>query len=137
MIDSNERSFCRHFQEVAGRWLRSGEVTRTAHLLSPLEELAGFQYGFIYLMRVDAQTVKIGYSEHPTRRLRELQPAYRTRLRLQACFVGDPQAERFAHRRFAALRMKNDSHRSHLLAHLRPTRSGLDLRMLQVWLSRQ
>lgn len=36
----------RHFQDVAWNWVQSGEITRSAHLLSPLEELAGFPYGF-------------------------------------------------------------------------------------------
>jgi len=159
MIESAAHNACRRFQMVAARWLRSGELTRTRHLLSPLEELAGFNYGFIYLLRVDADTVKIGYSEHPVRRMRELQPAYRQHLRLQACFVGDPPAERFAHRRFASLRLKNElfyahplietyftSSRERMREHLRSIHlcshecaqldPALDLRMLQSWLSR-
>lgn len=150
---------CRRFQDVAWKWLQSGEITRTAHLLSPLEELAGFNYGFVYLLDVDERSVKIGYSEHPMRRIRELQPQYRSRLRLRACFVGDPQAERFAHRRFANLRIKNELFYAHPLIeeYFRTSRermrekirevhvcSGncpqlnprLDLRMLGTWLAR-
>src|SRR5579872_1633192 len=104
---------CSKFQRIAWDWLQSGEITRTAHMLSPLEELAGFNYGFIYLLRVDECRVKIGFSEHPMRRLRELQPQYNGRLRLRACFVGDPSAERFAHRRFANLRIKNEVFYAH------------------------
>jgi hypothetical protein len=150
---------CARFQQVAWNWLQSGEITRTAHLLSPLEELAGFNYGFIYLLHVDEQCVKIGYSEHPMRRIRELQPQYRSRLRLRACFVGDPQAERFAHRRFANLRIKNELFYAHPLIeeYFRTSRERmrakirevhvccgacpqlnprLDLRMLGTWLAR-
>jgi hypothetical protein len=104
---------CERFQKVVWEWLQSGEITRTAHMLSPLEELAGFNYGFIYLLQVDDLYVKIGYSEHPTRRIRELQPHYRNRLRLRACFVGDLAAEHFAHRRFAGLRIKNEVFYAH------------------------
>lgn len=151
---------CERFQKVAWNWLQSGEITRTAHLLSPLEELAGFNYGFIYLLDIAGERMyKIGYSEHPMRRIRELQPQYRTRLRLRACFVGDPQAERFAHRRFANLRIKNELFYAHPLIeeYFRTSRermreqirevhvcSGtcpqlnrrLDLRMLGAWLAR-
>lgn len=115
MIETVERGACERFQSVAWDWLQSGEITRTAHMLSPLEELAGFNYGFIYLLDVEEQCVKIGYSEHPTRRIRELQPQYKRRLRLRACFVGDPPAERFAHRRFANLRIKNELFYAHPL----------------------
>lgn len=150
---------CEQFQRVAWEWLQSGEITRTAHMLSPIEELAGFNYGFIYLLDVDAQCVKIGFSEHPMRRLRELQPQYGGRLRLRACFVGDPAAERFAHRRFASLRIKNELFCAHPLIeeYFRTSReqmrerirqlhvcsqacpqlnARLDLRMLGTWLSR-
>ena len=174
---------CRRFQQVAWNWLQSGEITRTAHLLSPLEELAGFNYGFIYLVEIAGDPAgfarggraataecllnnrgphfvyKVGYSEHPMRRIRELQPQYRSRLRLRACFVGDPQAERFAHRRFANLRIKNELFYAHPLIeeYFRTSRermrekirevhvcSGacpqlnprLDLRMLGTWLAR-
>ena len=160
MIDAAaETQACRRFQEIAWDWLQSGEITRTAHMLSPLEELAGFNYGFIYLLHVDERCVKIGYSEHPMRRIRELQPQYSSRLRLRACFVGDPQAERFAHRRFANLRIKNELFYAHPLIeeYFRTSRermrekirevhvcSGscrqlnprLDLRMLGTWLAR-
>jgi hypothetical protein len=152
-------SACERFQRVAWDWLQSGEITRTAHLLSPLEELAGFNYGFIYLLQVDAQCVKIGYSEHPMRRIRELQPQYQGRLRLRACFVGEPQAERFTHRRFANLRIKNELFYAHPIIdeHFRTSREQmrarirethicthdcaqlnprLDLRMLGTWLAR-
>ena len=151
---------CQRFQKVAWNWLQSGEITRTAHLLSPLEELAGFNYGFIYLLEIAGErTYKIGYSEHPMRRIRELQAQYRARLRLRACFVGDPQAERFAHRRFASLRIKNELFYAHPIIeeYFRTSRertrekirqvhvcSGacpqlnprLDLRMLGAWLAR-
>jgi hypothetical protein len=115
---------CGRFQHIAWEWLRSGEITRTAHMLSPLEELAGFNYGFIYLLEVmedstmfaGAQRVyKLGFSEHPMRRIRELQPAYKGKLHLRACFVGDPPVERFAHRRFANLRVKNELFLAHPL----------------------
>ena len=150
---------CARFQQVAWNWLQSGEITRTAHMLSPIEELAGFNYGFIYLLHVDDGCVKIGYSEHPVRRIRELQLQYASRLRLRACFVGDPQAERFAHRRFANLHIKNELFYAHPLIeeYFRTSReqmrekirqvhvcSGecpqlkprLDLRMLGTWLAR-
>jgi hypothetical protein len=148
---------CERFQKVAWEWLQSGEITRTAHMLSPLEELAGFNYGFIYLLQVDEHCVKIGYSEHPMRRIRELQPQYRSRLRLRACFVGDPEAERFAHRRFANLRIKNELFYAHPIiddyfrtcrermretirevhvctAACQQLRPRLDLRILTTWL---
>lgn len=159
---------CERFQDVAWKWLQSGEITRTAHLLSPLEELAGFNYGFIYLLEIAGDPAghrdphciyKVGYSEHPMRRIRELQPQYASRLRLRACFVGDPQAERFAHRRFANLRIKNELFYAHPLIeeYFRTSRERmrekirevhvcsaqcpqinrrLDLRMLGTWLAR-
>ncbi len=150
---------CERFQKVAWNWLQSGEITRTAHLLSPLEELAGFNYGFIYLLDAGERTYKIGYSEHPMRRIRELQAQYRARLRLRACFVGDPQAERFAHRRFASLRIKNELFYAHPIIeeYFRTSRERmrekirevhvcsaacpqlnprLDVRMLGAWLAR-
>lgn len=159
MIETAVAPHCRRFQDVAWNWLQSGEITRTAHLLSPLEELAGFNYGFVYLLHVDERCVKIGYSEHPMRRIRELQPQFSSRLRLRACFVGDPQAERFAHRRFANLRVKNELFYAHPLIdeYFRSSRERmrekirevhvcgaqcaqlnprLDLRMLGVWLAR-
>lgn len=150
---------CELFQYVAWEWLQSGEITRTAHMLSPLEELAGFNYGFIYLLQVEQMCVKIGYSEHPMRRIRELQPQYKNRLRLRACFVGDPQAERFTHRRFASLRIKNELFYAHPIIdeYFQNSRSlmreeirgihicslacpqlnrRLDLRMIATWLAR-
>jgi hypothetical protein len=158
---------CVRFQHIAWEWLRSGEITRTAHMLSPLEELAGFNYGFIYLLEVtnalrlaqDNFLWKIGYSEHPIRRIRELQPAYKGRLRLRACFVGDPPAERFAHRRFKSLRVKNELFLAHPIIdeYFRSSREAmrsqirevhvcspvcrqlnprLDLSMLSAWLAR-
>lgn len=168
MIEAQAAQHCSRFQDVAWKWLQSGEITRTAHLLSPLEELAGFNYGFIYLLEVPGDAAgfarsrfvyKVGYSEHPTRRMRELQAQYPARLRLRACFVGDPPAERFAHRRFANLRIKNELFYAHPLIdeYFRTSRermrekirevhvcSGeclqlnprLDLRMLGVWLAR-
>lgn len=157
------QSACSRFQTVAWNWLQSGEITRTAYKVTPLEELCGFNYGFIYLMQVDERSVKIGFSEHPMRRLRELQPEYGTQLRLMACFVGEPPVERFAHRRFRHLRMRvpigNEIFYAHpvIEAYFAQARkemrerlrevhicSGsctalnkrLDLRMLGAWLSR-
>ena len=159
---------CERFQRIAWNWLQSGEITRTAHMLSPLEELAGFNYGFIYLLDVPGRyaelahpesAYKVGFSEHPVRRLRELQPEYGGGLRLRACFVGDPPAERFAHRRFASLRIKNELFYAHPIieAYFRESRERmretlrgihicsavcpqlnprLDLPMLGAWLSR-
>ena len=150
---------CERFQRIAWSWLQSGEITRTGNMLSPLEELCGFNYGFVYLLDVDERTVKIGFSEHPLRRIRELQPAYPNALRLRACFVGDREAERFAHRRFRNLRVRNELFAQHPLidAYYRNCRSQmrerirglhvcgsgclqadkrLDLRMLSAWLSR-
>ncbi len=151
---------CVRFQHVAWEWLRSGEMTRTSHMLSPLEELAGFNYGFIYLLEVTNSSVyKLGYSEHPMRRIRELQPAYKGTLRLRACFVGDPPAERFAHRRFKSLRVKNELFLAHPIIdeYFRSSREAmrsqirevhvcsqacpqfnprLDLSMLSAWLAR-
>ena len=136
---------CERFQRIAWSWLKSGEITRTGNMLSPLEELCGFNYGFVYLLDVDERTVKIGFSEHP--------------LRLRACFVGDREAERFAHRRFRNLRVRNELFAQHPLidayyrncrAQMRERIRGLhvcaagclqadrrlDLRMLSAWLSR-
>ena len=114
-IDAASRTQCGRFQRIAWDWLQSGEITRTAHMLSPIEELAGFNYGFIYLLAVDAQCVKIGYlrtSYAPAARMRA---QYGSRLRLRACFVGNPPAERFAHRRFASLRIRNELFYAHPL----------------------
>ncbi|HTX57815.1 MAG TPA: GIY-YIG nuclease family protein [Candidatus Acidoferrales bacterium] len=107
---SVERTACERFQRVASAWLRSGEITRTNHLLSPLEELAGFNYGFVYLLDLDGASVKIGYSEHPARRIRELRAGFRygDRLRLRSCFVGEPEEERALHRRFSHLRIEHE-----------------------------
>lgn len=150
---------CERFQRAAAAWLSDGDLVRTAHLLSPLEEFAGFNYGFVYLMRVDERAVKIGFSEHPMRRLRELRPSYGERLRLRACFVGEPEAERFAHRRFAHLRIENErflfapgveayfrQERERMRERIRAMHlcapecpqvvRGLDLRMLRAWLGR-
>jgi Meiotically Up-regulated Gene 113 (MUG113) protein len=170
---------CLRFQHVAWEWMRSGEITRTSHMLSPLEELAGFNYGFIYLLEIIGGSLeiggpmgfahgvcggpqcvyKLGYSEHPMRRIRELQPAYKGRLKLRACFVGDPPAERFAHRRFKSLRVKNElflahpiideyfsSSREQMRSQLREIHvcsqacpqfnARLDLAMLSAWLAR-
>ncbi|MDQ6930116.1 MAG: GIY-YIG nuclease family protein [Candidatus Eremiobacteraeota bacterium] len=151
---------CSHFQTVAWSWLQSGEVTRTGYRLSPIEELCGFNYGFVYLMQVDAQCVKIGHSEHPMRRLRELRPEYGNRLRLVTCFVGEPPLERFAHRRFRNLRIRNEIFYAHPIIenYFAQTRKEmqerlhavhicssactqlnkrLDLRMLGAWLGRK
>ena len=171
MIDTTAMtSACERFQAVAWQWLQSGEMTRTAHMLSPLEELAGFHYGFIYLIEMPGTAIefphpvyKIGFSEHPMRRMRELQPQYRVPLKLRACFVGDKDAERFAHRRFTSLRIKNDlgnelfyghniideyfrSSRERMREQIRTVhictpgcvqlRARMDLRMLGAWLSR-
>jgi hypothetical protein len=130
---SVEQADCERFQRVASAWLRSGEITRTHHLLSPLEELAGFNYGFVYLLDLgdpsalpmgarsvsgalsdhsgtQFHTVKLGYSEHPMRRIRELRTGFRygQLLRLRACFVGEPDDERALHRRFAHLRIEHE-----------------------------
>jgi hypothetical protein len=107
---SVEQAECERFQTVASAWLRSGEITRTNHLLSPLEELAGFNYGFVYLLDLDESTAKIGYSEHPMRRIRELRTGFRygQQLRLRACFVGEAEDERGLHRRFAHLRIEHE-----------------------------
>ncbi len=150
---------CERFQKVASAWLRSGELNRTNHLLSPLEELAGFNYGFVYLLDVDNDSCKIGFSEHPMRRIRELRYSYGERLRLRACFVGEPQRERELHQRFAHLRIENErflksvtitkcfaEERERMRSRLRSLHlcspdcpqivSRLDLRMLRTWLSR-
>ncbi|MBV9149860.1 MAG: GIY-YIG nuclease family protein [Candidatus Eremiobacteraeota bacterium] len=147
------------FQRIAWDWLQSGELTRTRHLLSPLEELGGFNYGFIYLMRVDRQSVKIGYSLNPMRRLHELMPEYGESLRLMTCFVGEPFQERVVHRRFRNLRLRNEIFYAHPLidqyfaqarlevkerlrsvhicASICPQlNKRLDLRMLGTWLAR-
>ena len=134
-------------------------MVRTNHLLSPLEEFAGFNYGFVYLMQIDTRAVKIGFSEHPTRRLRELRPEYGQALRLRACFIGEPQAEREAHVRFAHLRIVNErflgapgidayfrAERERMRERVRAMHlcatncpqlvKSLDLRMLRAWLAR-
>ena len=150
---------CERFQKVASEWLRSGELNRTNHMLSPLEELAGFNYGFVYLLDVDDDSCKIGFSEHPTRRIRELRYSYGERLRLRACFVGEPQRERELHQRFSHLRIENErflksdaitkffaEERERVRSRLRSLHlcspdcpqivKRLDLRMLRTWLSR-
>ncbi|MDQ2865310.1 MAG: GIY-YIG nuclease family protein [Candidatus Eremiobacteraeota bacterium] len=157
---------CRRFQCIASAWLRSGEITRTKHLLSPLEELAGFNYGFVYLLEIrdnplakSFATVKLGYSEHPARRIRELRHTYGEHLRLRACFVGDAKQERAMHARFAHLRVENErflasgaidtvyaQERERIRTRLRTLHlctpdcpqlvKRLDLRMLRAWLGR-
>jgi len=160
-------SECERFQSVAWEWLQSGEITRTAHMLSPIEELAGFHYGFVYLLGIPGVegpagpqfVYKVGFSEHPMRRIRELQQQYRGRISLRACFVGAAPAERFAHRRFASLRVKNElfyphpiideyfkTSREQMRERIRQVhvcaagcpqlRPRMDLRMLGSWLSR-
>lgn len=163
MIDVAAGS-CESFQRVASAWLRSGEITRTNHLLSPLEELAGFNYGFVYLLELtdrDTATVKIGFSEHPVRRMREIKANFRygTQLRLRACFVGEASVERELHRRFRHLRIENErflssaaieaaftQERERVRERLRALHlctpectqlvKNLDLRMLCAWLRR-
>ena len=165
MIDT-DRASCVAFQRVAAAWLRSGEITRTNHLLSPLEELGGFNYGFVYLLELgDAsggmETVKIGYSDHPARRIREIKQQYRygNELRLRACFVGEQTKERELHKRFTHLRIENErfmasaaidgafaEERERVRVRLRALHlctteceqmvKHLDLRMLAVWLRR-
>lgn len=105
-----ERTVCERFQRVASAWLRSGEIARTGHLLSPLEELAGFNYGFVYLLDLGEDAYKVGYSEHPLRRIRELRAGcrYGERLRLRACFAGEQSEERALHQRFAHLRIEHE-----------------------------
>jgi hypothetical protein len=175
---------CERFQRVASAWLRSGEITRTNHLLSPLEELAGFNYGFVYLLDLgnpsalpmgarsvsgapsdysgtQFHTVKLGYSEHPMRRIRELRAGFRygRQLRLRACFVGEPDDERALHLRFAHLRVEHERFlaspaidaeftraRTRIYEELRSLHCcsagcpqvvpRLDLRMLSTWLRR-
>jgi hypothetical protein len=159
MIEAVPDLQCERFQNVAWDWLQSGEITRTNNILSPMEELCGYKYGFIYLMQIDAQTMKIGFSEHPQRRLRELHAQYGRDITLKTCFVGEPQAERFAHRRFASLHVRNElfySHAAietyfassradmrerirtiHICNHDCPQLNRrLDLRMLGAWLGR-
>ncbi|MDE2482742.1 MAG: GIY-YIG nuclease family protein [bacterium] len=156
-----DRAACEKFQRIASSWLRSGEITRTNHLLSPLEELAGYNYGFVYLLDVDERSCKIGYSEHPTRRIRELRRTFRygEQLRLRACFVGEQSAERELHRRFAHLRIENErflaspaivtefaAARERMRERIRSLHvctpdcpqlvARLDLRMLSTWLRR-
>ena len=159
-----ERGSCEMFQRVAHAWLRSGEITRTNHMLSPLEELAGYNYGFVYLLEVqgdphDPPSFKIGFSEHPMRRIREIRATYRygRDLKLRACFVGEQERERELHRRFSHLRIQNErffaspvietvfaNERERMKKrlsdlHLCTTEceqvvKGLDLRMLRAWL---
>jgi hypothetical protein len=164
MIDSTVGiSACQSYQRVARAWLRSGDIVRTNHLLSPLEELAGFNFGFVYLLELDGDppSVKIGFSEHPMRRIRELRQGYRygEGFRLRACFVGEQQAERALHRRFAHLRIENERFlksaaieeafaqaRERMRMQLRDIHlcspdcpqmvKGVDLRMLHAWLRR-
>jgi hypothetical protein len=158
---SVDQAECERFQRIASAWLRSGEITRTNHLLSPLEELAGFNYGFVYLLELDNESVKIGYSEHPMRRIRELRAGYRygQSLKLRACFVGEADSERALHRRFAHLRIEHERFlaRPAIEAEFARTRAimreklralhccstgcpqivdRLDLRMLSTWLQR-
>ena len=150
---------CERFQRVAWDWLHSGELTRTNNFLSPLEELCGYNYGFVYLMQAAPDRFKIGFSLHPMRRLRELQPQYGQGMRLRACFVGEPPVERFVHRRFRSLRVVNELFLAHprieeyfqqtrreTLERLRAVHrcsfecpqlvKRLDLRMLGLWLAR-
>jgi len=152
---------CEKFQRIAQAWLRSGEISRTNNVLSPLEELAGFNYGFVYLLSLDELTCKIGFSEHPMRRIRELRNSYRygDRLKLKACFVGEQHAERDLHKRFAHLRIENERFmtsaaieaafaqaRERMRLRLRALHlcspecpqvvCSLDLRMLHAWLKR-
>ncbi len=162
MIDVEGRaSNCEKFQRIAHAWLRSGEIARTNNVLSPLEELAGFNYGFVYLLSLDELTCKIGFSEHPMRRIREIRNTYRygDRLKLKACFVGEQTVERELHKRFAHLRIENErfmaSHaievafakaRERMRARLQTLHlcspecpqlvCSLDLRMLHAWLKR-
>jgi hypothetical protein len=160
MIDVDSRA-CERFQHVASAWLRSGEIARTNHLLSPLEELAGFNYGFVYLLDLGENAVKLGWSENPVRRIRELRAGHRygQHLRLRACFAGEQCEERALHQRFAHLRIEHERFlasaaidaefvrsrermRKRLQAlHLCTTEcpqivKHLDLRMLGAWLRR-
>jgi Meiotically up-regulated gene 113 len=160
MIETEQLS-CEKFQRIAHAWLRSGEISRTNNALSPLEELAGFNYGFVYLLALDELTCKIGFSEHPMRRIREIRNTYRygDRLKLKACFVGEQTLERELHKRFAHLRIENErfmwSHaievaftqaRERMRIRLNALHlcspecpqlvCSLDLRMLHIWLKR-
>ncbi len=133
-------------------------------MLSPLEELGGFNYGFVYLLELRDRTmpaVKIGYSDNPMRRIREIKQNYRygTELRLRACFVGEQAKERELHKRFAHLHVENErffdsaaidatfaEERERVRARLRALHlcgteceqlvKHLDLRMLATWLRR-
>ena len=156
-----DQTACEKFQRIAHAWLRSGEIARTNHILSPLEELAGFNYGFVYLLNVDERSCKIGFSEHPMRRIREIRNSFRYGERpvLRACFVGEPHVEREMHKRFAHIRVENERflsspaidaafaqarermrlrlHALHLCSPECPQLvCGLDLRMLHTWLKR-
>jgi hypothetical protein len=160
MIDV-EHASCEKFQRIAQAWLRSGEINRTNHTLSPLEELAGFNYGFVYLLHVDEASYKIGFSEHPMRRIREIRATFRYGQRpvLRACFVGEPSAERDMHKRFSHLRIENERFLASAAIDAAFTQArermrvrlgalhlcspecpqlvcGLDLRMLRTWLGR-
>ncbi|MEO9170942.1 MAG: hypothetical protein ABI282_02890 [Candidatus Baltobacteraceae bacterium] len=157
---------CERFQRVASAWLRSGEITRTNHLLSPLEELAGFNYGFVYLLEIcdnprakRCNAVKLGYSVHPARHIRELRHVHGEHFRLRACFVGDRQQERDMQARFVNLRIEDErflaseaidavyaQERERARARFRALHlctpdcpqivKRLDLRMLRTWLGR-
>lgn len=163
MIEA-ERGSCEMFQRVASAWLHSGEITRTNHMLSPLEELVGYNYGFVYLLQLqsephDPPAWKIGFSENPTRRIREIRATYRygREIRLRACFVGEQSKERELHQRFSHLRIQNErffaspvietvfaNEREKMRERLRGLHlctteceqlvKGLDLRMLRAWL---
>ena len=156
-------SACETFQRAASAWLRSGELNRTNHVLSTLEEFCGYNFGFVYLLdgftSFHSHYVKIGYSEHPVRRLRELRPLYGETLKIRACFIGELRDEREVHRRFAHLRAEYELFLDHpaIDAYFAEMREraysrvraihlcsaecpqivrGLDLRMLRSWLER-
>lgn len=133
MIEVNGEPACVRFQRVAWDWLQSGEMTRTGYLLSPLEELSGYKYGFIYLLRIGAGTVKIGFSEHPQRRIRELQAQYGQHIRLGA--IAYPIIEEyFANSRRQSLEKIRALHVCSPVCPQLYVR--LDLRMLGSWLAR-
>ena len=105
MVTELAGSPCERFQRIAYSWLRSGELYRTAHLLTPLEELAGFNYGFVYLLAVGSDRCRIAGSERPLQYIRDLRSVgMPDRLKLRAAFVGEkhevgPLQEQFTHLR--------------------------------------
>lgn len=155
-------SACEKYQRVATGWLRSGELTRTNHLLTPLEELAGFNYGFVYLVETTPAVCAVDWSEYPARRVRELQrsrASSQVPLRLRACFVGEEVDRQNLVESIQYLRAPDGtvavspeldeafrSARERVLGRIRSLHlcspqceqfvEGLDIRLLHVWLRR-